>query len=168
MKAKPAIAVLRRQNATANFKKKIEVLKQLLEDGALARYPQRISVTSFASWEDPELKVVSISRSIIYEESDEYLQLRQQMEHLLQRVEKARAKASKKGSIETELRLKLEVSEAMAQDYVNQYSTARAELLEAHKEIERLNAKLRRQTAESARISTLQCASSPRRTQGNP
>ncbi|WP_333902874.1 hypothetical protein [Achromobacter insolitus] len=159
MKAKPAIAVLRRQQATEKFKRKLEVLERLLNDGTLGQFPQRVSITSFANWADAQLGVLPVSRSIIYDVAEEYVQLRTKMEHLLHRVSQARARTSKRGSIEAELRRKLEVAEAKAQDYVNQYTSSRAELLEARQEIERLNTKLRRQIAENGRVTPLQLVS---------
>ena len=151
----PAIALRRRQDATKKFTHKLATLERLLNEGSLGRFPKRASIASFAAWQDPELGVLPLSRSVIYDANDEYLRLREQMLRLLGLVEKAKNKAGKKGNIETELRLKLTLALERAQDYLNQYSNAKAELDDAYKEIERLNNRLRRKTVSEARITPL-------------
>jgi chromosome segregation ATPase len=155
MKNIPAIALRRRQEATAKFLHKLEVLEQLLTDEECDRFPKRASDSSFAAWEDSELGVLPVSRSVIYDKSAEYLALRQRMDHLLERVHLVRTKVGKKANLESELRKKLEDTEERAQSYVNQYSSAKAELAEARKDIEQLNSKLRRQIASDAKVSPL-------------
>ena len=155
MKGTPAIALLRRKEATAKFIHKIEVLEKLLTDGDYSRFPKRTSVSSFASWEDTDLHVNSISRSIIYDGTAEYAALHQRLEHLLKRIAHARAKVVKKTNIEAELRRRLEDAEDRAQSYVNQYSAAMADLAEARKQIEVLKAGLRRQIVAEAKVSPL-------------
>ena len=152
MKKTPAIAQRRHHEATANFDHKLVALEKLLNDGMLERFPKRASVLSFATWKDVGLGVQSLSRSIIYDKSDEYLALRKRMDHLLNLVEKARAKTSRRDNVEAELRRKLGLAEERAQDYVNQYSMAMAELSEARKEIERLNNRIRRRLASDAGV----------------
>lgn len=149
---KPAIALQRRQAAIAKFSHKIDVLERLLGDGDLHRFPKRVSVSSFVSWEDEELGVQPISRSVVYDDVEEYLQLRKRMEVTLERLSHLRTKTRKKNNLELDLRLRLEDAEARAQAFKNQYSTAMAELAEARKEIEYLNLRLARQGVQRTKV----------------
>lgn len=155
MKKPPAIALRRRQVAAFNFLHKVEVLEKLLTDNKLDQYPKRVSVSSFAIWTDPELEVLPISRSVIYDESEEYLTLRQRMEHLLRRVNELRARSGKKANVEIDRTRILKDAKERAESYLNQYSSAMAQLAEAKKEIECLNIKLRRQAVRSAKVTPL-------------
>ncbi|MCK4143630.1 hypothetical protein HFK84_15270 [Ralstonia pseudosolanacearum] len=157
----PVVAQNRHQEAIANFEKKLIVLQELLGNGALDQFPKRASVSSFAKWEDQDLGVLPVSRSVIYDESDDYLPLRKRMEHLLRQVDKSRAKTSRKDNIEAELRRKLDAAEEKAQEYLNQYATKLAELTDARKEIEQLKDKVQRLTANHARTSPLHSVKKP-------
>jgi hypothetical protein len=155
MKKTPAIAQHRRQEATAKFSHKLDVLEKLIIDGNSDKFPKRISISSFAAWKDPELGVSPVSRSVIYDKSTEYMELCQQMEYLLEKLAQIRAKRGKKTNLESELRKKLKDAQELAQSYVNQYSIAIAELSKAKKEIEHLNNKLRRQITSDTKVSQL-------------
>ena len=152
MKSVPTIALRRRNDATLKFAKKLDVLASLLTIGDASKFPKRISVASFASWEDAELGVQKISRSIIYCDMDSYLALRNQMDVLLERLLVMRSRVHKKENKESILRNRLEDAEARAQSYVNQYSSAMAELLDARKEIARLNLRLSHQGARLSKV----------------
>ena len=155
MKQIPAIAQRRRQIATTNFVTKLEALETLLNERKLESFPERASVSSFATWEDPDLGVRRLSRSVIYSEIDEYRILRQRLTQLLGRVQKTRSKGIKKGNVELELRRQLELAEERAKDYVNQYSVAMAALTESRKEIERLKHQLGRRASSPVRSAPL-------------
>jgi hypothetical protein len=155
MRSPPAIALQRRQDATAKFTQKLRTLEQLLTEGSHDRFPRRVSVTSFATWTDAELGVLPISRSILYDDHEDYLPLQQRMATLLARMSQLRAKQGKKANLVTDLRKKLEDAEARAQSYIDQYSTAMSELIEARKEIEWLKLKISRQTKNSSKVTPL-------------
>ncbi|WP_374340410.1 hypothetical protein [Methyloversatilis sp.] len=145
MKTKaPAIAIRRREAAITAFRTKLEVLERLLSEGKLDSVPKRLSVTTFASWEDAELGVTALSRSVVYSEEAEYLQFRRSMEHLLDRVAQRRARGSRRDNAEDNLRQRLAEAEERAKSFVNQYSAVRAELLAVRAENVRLREKLQR------------------------
>lgn len=152
MRTTPAIALQRRRDATAKLVHKLDVFERILNDGRLERLPKRDSVSGFASWEDAELGVSPVSRTILYDDAPSYLPLQQRMGILLDRLKLLRSKQSKKANLDSVLRLNLADAEARAQAYVDQYSTAMAELIEARKEIERLNLKLARQAANRTKV----------------
>ncbi|MDO3617474.1 hypothetical protein Q3O97_16620 [Ralstonia pseudosolanacearum] len=157
----PVIAKKRHEEAKDNFERKLTVLQTLLDNNILDQYPKSTSRSSFAAWEDPTLNVKPLSRSIIYDESDIYIVLRKRMENLLCLVEKAREKTKKKLNIETELQRKLNAAEERAKDYLNQYATVLAGLMEARNEIEQLKAKVHRLTLSHARTSPLHSVKKP-------
>lgn len=128
------------------------MFERLLNAGRMERLPKRVSVSGFASWEDAELGVSPVSRTILYDDAASYLPLRKRMEILLDRLKVLRSKQGKKTNLESVLRLQLADAEALAQAYVDQYSTAMAELIEARKEIARLNLKLGRQAANRTKV----------------
>lgn len=151
----PVIAKKRHKEAKDNFEKKLTVLQTLLDNNVLDQYPKSTSRSGFAVWEDPTLDVKPLSRSVIYDESDVYIALRNRMEKLLCLVKKARENTKRKLNIETELQRKLNAAEARAKDYLNQYATVLAGLTEARNEIEQLKAKVHRLTVNHARTSPL-------------
>jgi len=152
MNAKPAIALQRREEAVAKFTHKIEALEALLSEGKLDGFPGGSSISAFARWADKELGVSPISRSVIYASSDEYLLLRNRMDHLLERVAQLRAKGTKREIAESSLRQRLNDAEARATAYVNQYSTVMAELVDARKKIKQLEQKIARDTADRLKV----------------
>ncbi len=140
----PAIAVRRREATLTAFRTKLEILERLLNDGELDKAPARLSIAAFTSWEDAELGVVALSRSVVYLDDSEYIQLRRSMEHLLERVAQRKARSNRRQNIEESLKLRLKEVEERAQCFVNQYSAARAELLAVRAENVRLRDKLQR------------------------
>ena len=152
MSKAPAIAITRRKDAVANFLHKLDTLERLLVEGDLGVFPQRVSISSFAAWVDASLGVSSISRTIIYASDDAYIPLQQRMTTLLARLTQLRAKPSRKASLETSLRSRLEAAEARAQSYVDQYSSAMSVLAEARREIEHLRQKLARQAKNNSKV----------------
>lgn len=140
----PAIAVRRRHASLKAYRRKLSVFESLLKDGTLAVFPERASIAAFASWEDPQLGLVKLSRSTIYSNEDEYLVLRRQLEHFLQQIKKRRARGPRRENAEEVLRQRLAEAEAQAQSYVNQYSAMRSELLIVQAENVRLREKIKR------------------------
>lgn len=152
MNKTPTIAIKRREESIANFTHKLDVLGRLLAEGITNKFLDRLSISGFAAWEDFELKVLPISRSIIYCEAEEYLVLRQRMEHLLKQVSLNRSKAVRKKNLESDLRARLKSADEKAQSYVNQYSIAMADLAKAKQEIQRLTQQVRRQIASNIKV----------------
>lgn len=140
----PAIAIRRREAAIAAFRTKLAVLELLLSERKLDSVPKRLSVTAFASWKDAELGVTALSRSVIYSDEAEYLELRRIMEHLLDQVAQRRARGTRRENAEENLRRRLAEAEERAKSFVNQYSAVRAELLAVRAENVRLREKLQR------------------------
>lgn len=151
----PAIAKRRHLNAIQNFTRKVEALESILSQGNLDRFPKRGSISSFASWSDNELSVVALSRAVIYDNSDEYLRLRERMKVALGRLKAMRSKRGKKENSEDLLRGRVKRAEVRAQTYVNQYSIVMTELAELKKENERLRDKLARLETSRAKITPL-------------
>ncbi|MFN9771066.1 MAG: hypothetical protein ACK54X_00340 [Burkholderiales bacterium] len=148
----PAIALRRREAALRTFRTKLDVLERLLTDDTLDRFPERASVSAFASWRDEALGVDALSRSALYADEAEYLELRRRMEHLLERVVQRRARGTRRANVEATLRQRLAEAEERAQSYVNQYSMVRAELLAVRAENTRLRQKLQRFTEGSPNV----------------
>lgn len=148
----PAIAQHRRQDAIEKFAHKLNVLERLISEGKLETYPKRASISTFAAWTDIELGVSPLSRSILYDDAQNYINLQQRMKSLLDRLALLRSKKSKKISLESDLRLKLVEAQAQLSQYVDQYSTAREELRHAREEIERLNMKLARYVSKRSKV----------------
>ena len=59
----PAVAIRRREAALGTFRTKLDVLERLVTDDTLDRFPERASVSAFASWRDEALGVAALSRS---------------------------------------------------------------------------------------------------------
>lgn len=148
----PAIAQQRRQEAIEKFAHKLNVLERLISEGKFELYPKRTSISTFAVWADVELGVSSLSRSVLYDNAQDYQELQQQMKSLLDRLTLVRSKKSKKQTLESDLRLKLVDAQAQLSQCIDQYSTAREELREAREEIERLNQKLARYVSKRSKI----------------
>lgn len=151
----PAIAVRRRQATLAAFRTKLEVLERLLSEGNLDSLPKRLSVAAFASWEDAELGTAALSRSVVYSDEAEYIELRRNMEHLLERVAQRRARGSRRQNAEEGLRRRLAEAEERAKSFVNQYSAARGELLAVRAENVRLREKLQRLSELAPKVVTM-------------
>jgi hypothetical protein len=140
----PAIAIRRREAALMAFRTKLEVLERLLSEGTLDAVPKRLSVTAFARWENAELGVAALSRSVVYSDEAPYIELRRSMEHLLERVAQRRARSHQRLNAEESLRQRLAEAEERAKSFVNQYCAVRAELLAVRAENGRLREKLQR------------------------
>lgn len=151
----PTIAAQRHTNATLKFTNKLDALDLLFEEGKSEKFPKRISVASFALWEDEVLGVQKISRSVIYSDTDSYIALRKRMDTLLARLLVIRTRVHKKENKESILRDQLEAADARAKSFVNQYSSVMAELFDARKEIARLNLRLARQVASRRKVVSL-------------
>ena len=148
----PAVAIRRREAALGTFRMKLDVLERLLADDTLHLFPERASVSAFASWRDDALGVAALSRSALYSDEAEYLELRRRMEHLLERVVQRRARGTRRANVEATLRQRLAEAEERAQSYVNQYSMVRAELLAVRAENARLRLKLQRFTEAAPNV----------------
>ncbi len=151
----PAIAIRRREATLAAFRTKLEILKRLLTNGELHKAPARLSVAAFTAWEDAELGVVALSRSVIYLDDSEYIELRRNMEHLLERAAQRKARSNRRQNAEESLKRRLAEVEERAQSFANQYSAARAELLAVKEENVRLREKLRRLSEFSPNVVAL-------------
>lgn len=151
----PAIAVRRREATLTAFRTKLEILERLLTDGELHKAPSRLSIAAFTSWEDAELGVVALSRSVVYSGDSEYIELRRNMEHLLERVAQRKARSNRRQNVEESLKRRLAEVEERAQSFVNQYSAARAELLAVREENVRLREKLQRLSELAPNVVTL-------------
>jgi len=159
----PAIALRRRQAALTAFRTKVEVLERLLAEGTLSQVPARASVAAFASWQDTELGLRSLSRSALYSDNEEYLVLRRRMEKLLERVAQRRAKGTRRENNDGILRQRLAEAEERAQSYVNDYSAVRAELLAVRSENERLREELQRLSGLASNVLPIRVVRSERR-----
>lgn len=148
----PTIAVQRRADATLKFKNKLDALDLLFTEGKLEKFPKHISVASFALWEDEALGVQKVSRSVIYCKTDSYIALKNRMDILLARLLVMRTRVFKKKNKESDLIDQLDDANARAKSFVNQYSSAMAELFDARKEIARLNLRLSRQVASRRKV----------------
>ena len=148
----PAIAIRRREAALCTFRTKLDVLERLLSDDTLDRFPERAAFSAVASWRDEALGVAALSRSALYSDEAEYLELRRRMEHLLERVVQRRARGTRRANVEATLRQRLAEAEERAQSYVNQYSMVRAELLAVRAENARLRQKLQRFTQAAPHV----------------
>ncbi len=151
----PAIALQRQQETTAKIEHKLSVLEKLISRNELGRFPRNVSIASFASWADDELGVSKISRSVLYDSSPEHKALLNRLKTMLGRVALARSAPKRKANEAEGLRQKLAEANERAQSYVNQYSMAKAESAEAHREIERLKARVQRLTAAAAKLTPL-------------
>lgn len=151
----PAIALRRQQEATAKIAHKLSVLENLISGNELGRFPRNASIAGFASWADDELGVSQVSRSVLYDSSPEYTALLNRLKTMLGRVVSARSAPKRKTNEAESLRQKLAEANEQAQSYVNQYSMAKAELAEAHREIERLKARVQRLTAAAVKLTPL-------------
>jgi hypothetical protein len=140
----PAIAIRRHEAALAAFRNKIAVLERLLTDCKLEKAPARLSVSAFTAWEDAELGIIALSRSVVYSNDAVYIELRKNMEHLLERVAQRKVRSNRRQNSEEVLKRRLADVEESAQSFVNQYSAARAELLEVRQDNVRLREKLKR------------------------
>ncbi len=160
----PPVALRRREAALNAFRKKLDILEKLLAQGDLSRFPDRTSISAFASWENAELEVTALSRSAMYSNDAEYPELRRHMEHLITRVKQLRAKGTRKQQVAESLRQRLAIAEDRARSYANQYSVVRAELLAVRAENARLQEKLKRlSSAKNANVVSLHAIRSPQR-----
>lgn len=158
MSRTPLIALKRRAFTIANFAKKLDVLEQLISDGMLSNAPVRASIPAFAAWADEELGVRPLSRSVIYDELEDYVKLRQRMDTLLKALTDARCRSQKKVNREQLLSQQLRDAREKLQSYVNQYAEVCAALDEATKEIKRLNQRLNRAISHAAKVTPLRTA----------
>lgn len=154
------IATARHIAAQNNFKTKLQKLESLLESGDLSQFPRSVSITSFAEWENEELCVKPISRSIIYGKFEVYISFRAEMKKKLKRVALIRQKCEKKASKLSTLQSKLDSATSQACAFLNQYSIAMSQLTDARLEITRLNQKLARDTAARSKVTPLRSTSS--------
>ena len=156
MKKIPFVAELRHDEAISKFCHKLDLLDQLIKNNKLDVFPKRVSISSFSSWEDQLLGVMTISRSVIYSKKSDAMVLHQRMEQLLNLLVVSRLKSSKKINKVVELRQKLAISESRSQSYINQYSKAMVDLNAANDQIERLGDKLRRIIAQNENVISIQ------------
>jgi chromosome segregation ATPase len=153
--SKPVIAVRRREAALAKFSFKIEKIKELLAGGDIQRIPSKMRPTTFVEWEDQELGVQKISRNSLYETDKEYTSLHIEMHAILARIVNVRTGNNKKEKVTEKLQDKINVLEARIQNYVNDYSEAKSELLKKDKEIARLRTQLIRARENEGKIKHL-------------
>lgn len=145
MKRTPIVAERRRKDAIVKFKNKLELLEKLLESNNTDQCPTRASLSSFMQWEEPQLGVYSLSRSLLYDRNNEvYVELRTRVERLLGILAKKRTKSAKNADVLGDLQEQLASMKERANSYVNQYSSVSAELEIAKAEIAKLKDKLRR------------------------
>lgn len=148
----PVIAIRRREATLAAFRIKLQILERLLTDGELHKAPNRLSIAAFTSWEDAELGVVALSRSVVYLDDSEYIELRRKLEHLLERVSQRKARSNRRQNVEESLKRRLTELEERVQSFANQYSATRAELLAVRNENVRLREKLQRLSASHSNV----------------
>lgn len=155
MTTKTIIAVQRHDEAVRKFTTKIKVLGELLTEGKLHQFPERVSISSFVKWENSEIGVELFSRSILYSKLPPYPLLCTQMEILIKRLIVLRSKSLKKANKESDLQNALADAKAQAASFRDQYSTAMSELRDARDEISRLKLRISRDTAIKKKVVSL-------------
>lgn len=149
---KTRVSALRQKEAVEKYRKKLNILEQLLLAGEVPS-TFKTTLSSFAGWTDEKLEVEELSRPVLYSDAAEYLPLHERRQAVLTAIDDYRTrKPAKKKSIEAELREQLSFVSRRAQSYVDQYTAVMAELVVARRDIARLELDARAKVVTQARV----------------
>lgn len=155
----PAVAIRRQKEAILKFETKLMKLAELLEERKFDSLPKRMEPTTFMAWEDKEVGVFKLSRNLLYKKDlDAYRILQAKLNKLLEDLAKARTSGSKKDEKNFKLLEKLKDAERRARTYMNDYSSVKAQLDEANKEVGRLQERLARLNLKVGKIASFEVA----------
>lgn len=163
MRKKPGIIRVRTLDpqSVEKLERKLQALEKIIAANQPGDFPKRVSIANFARWENSEQGAIPLPRTWIYH--PDCLSLQRRLVNQLDQLKQLRAQRKRKVNAGSDLRQQLKKAEERAQDYVNQYSETRNQLVRARSEIDRLNEKLSRCLSQASKVTPLRLVTNRKR-----